>query len=68
MKRFLVTEERPVMAVWTFEVEAETETEALEQVQNGNVMPEKMNIEDHGDLDDYESTYEVEEQQAFKIL
>ena len=42
MKKFIVTEERLVTAIWTYEVDAETEAEALEQVQNGNITPNEM--------------------------
>ena len=61
MKKFIVTEERLVTAIWTYEVDAETEAEALEQVQNGNITPNKMEIDDNWDWDENLSKYDVEE-------
>ena len=61
MKKFIVTEERLVTAIWTYEVEAETEAEALEQVQNGNITPNEMKVDDNWDWDENLSKYDVEE-------
>lgn len=35
-KTFIVTEKRPAFVYWTYEVEAETEAEAIDIVENGD--------------------------------
>jgi len=58
MKRFIVTERVPCVQIWTYEVEAETEEDAIKQVIDGVAEVEESNVEGH----DYEeSEYEVEE-------
>lgn len=58
MKRFIVTERVPCVQIWTYEVEAETEEDAIKQVIAGTAEVEESNVEGH----DYEeSEYEVEE-------
>ena len=55
MKKFIITETRPVTAVWTYEVEAENERDALEQVfTDGKVELINYEIEDNGCADDSE--------------
>ena len=36
-KKFIIEQSRPVIQVWTFEVDAETEEEAIEMIENGDV-------------------------------
>ena len=60
MKKFIIiiTESRPAVAVWTYEVEAEDQNQALEMVFNGEV-----DVIDH-DIDpnySHDGEYEVEE-------
>jgi hypothetical protein len=62
MKTFVITEEAPVICIWTYIVEAETEEEALELVTNGDVEAAEMNIE--VDYEDAEFTYHIEEEEA----
>lgn len=58
MKRFYVTERVPCVQIWTYEVEAETEEDAIKQVIAGTAEVEESFIEEY----DYEeSEYEVEE-------
>ena len=58
MKRFYVTERVPCVQIWTYEVEAETEEDAIKQVTDGVAEVVESTIEGH----DYEeSEYEVEE-------
>jgi hypothetical protein len=51
MKKFTITETRPVRATWTYEVEAETEAEAISIIENGEAEPTSCEIEDHEDDD-----------------
>jgi len=37
MKKFIITESRPATYIWTYEVEAEDQNEALQKVFNGDV-------------------------------
>jgi len=60
MKTFVITEEAPVICIWTYIVEAETEEEALELVTNGDVEAAEMNIE--VDYEETEFTYNIEEE------
>jgi hypothetical protein len=39
MKKYKITEERQVTQYWVFEVEANTESEALEAVLRGDIQP-----------------------------
>ncbi len=57
MKKFLITETRPAIYTWHYEVEAENEQEALEKVMEGLEDPVNTDIEacDYSD-----SEYEVE--------
>lgn len=57
MKTYVITETRPTLTKWTFEVKAETEQEALEKVVSGNVEPNSMITDE---LED-ESHYDIEE-------
>ncbi len=36
-KKFLIIGQQPVMQIWEYEVEAETEEEAMAMVENGDV-------------------------------
>jgi len=58
MKKFIVTESRPAICTWTYEVEAESEEKAIQLVENGDVDPDNFDNEV-----DYcsEATYNVEE-------
>lgn len=61
MPKFIITETRPVTAVWTYEVEAENEQDALEQVfTDGKVELLNYEIEDNGNADD--SQFDITEQ------
>lgn len=51
MKKFTITETRPVRAIWTYEVEAETEAEAISIIENGKAEPKAYEIEDYEDDD-----------------
>lgn len=51
MKKFTITETRPVRAIWTYEVEAETEAEAISIIENGKAKPTAYEIEDYEDDD-----------------
>jgi hypothetical protein len=58
MKKFIVTETRRAFHTWTYEVEAESEEQAIELVENGDVNPDDFDNEI-----DYcsDATYEVDE-------
>jgi len=60
MKKFIVTETKPVTAIWTYEVEANSEKEALEKVLNGEVLPTDQEQFDliHSDMDPTFDVYE----------
>jgi hypothetical protein len=58
MKKFIITETRPAVSVWTYEVEAEDQNQALEMVFNGRADVISQDIE-HNYIHD--SEYEVEE-------
>jgi hypothetical protein len=60
MKKFIVTETKPVTAIWTYEVEANSEKEALEKVWNGEVLPTDKELE--FDTFDVEATFDVYEE------
>ena len=51
MKKFTITETRPVRAIWTYEVEAETEAEVISIIENGEAEPKAYEIEDYEDDD-----------------
>lgn len=55
MKKFIVKEFKPVYAVWTYEVEANSKEEALEMVQNGDV-----ENTDYETIDNYSDDYDYE--------
>lgn len=61
MKNFIVTEIKPVTAIWTYEVEANSEQEALEIVLKGNIQPIDQEIDEPADFD-IESTFDVYEE------
>jgi hypothetical protein len=61
MKNFIVTEIKPVTAIWTYEVEANSEQEALEMVLKGNIQPIDQEIDEPADFD-VESTFDVYEE------
>jgi len=52
MPKFTITETVPCVQVWVYEVEAETETEALEQVIQGKAEVVETTVDEH----DYEQT------------
>ena len=60
MKKFIITETKPVTAIWTYEVEANSEKEALEKVWNGEVLPTDKELE--FDAFDVEATFDVYEE------
>jgi hypothetical protein len=58
MPKFTITETVPCVQVWTYEVEAENETEALEQVIQGKALFTETIVDEH----DYEQTeFNIEE-------
>jgi len=60
MKKFSILESRPSTQFWRYEVEAESEEQALEMVREGLVDPEDYFVED----DPFEpSEYEVESEE-----
>ena len=59
MKKYIITETRHVEAIWTYEVEAENEQDALEQVFTGKAEVVNYEIEDNGAADD--SRFEITE-------
>jgi hypothetical protein len=48
MKNFIITETRLVEATWTYEIKAETESEALKQILEGNESHSHFKIADIG--------------------
>lgn len=45
MKKYTIIETRPALQVCTFEVEANSEEEALQMVENGEVDPEDCEVD-----------------------
>jgi len=60
MRKFIITETRPVEAIWTYEVEAENEQEAMEMIYTGQATFVNYEVEDNGDGSD--SQFDVIEQ------
>jgi hypothetical protein len=58
MPKFTVTETVPCVQVWTYEVEAANETEALDKVMQGKVEMQNTFMDEH-DYD--EAQYEIED-------
>ena len=57
-KKFLIIAHQPVTQIWEYEVEAETEEEALAMVENGEIDPYEYVI----DIDAFSSPeYTIEE-------
>ncbi len=56
MKKFRITEYKPIMAYWYYEVEAETEEQALEKIYNGEV-----------DSTDYETGEDYSDDSEFHV-
>jgi hypothetical protein len=46
MRKFIITETRQVEAVWTFEIEAENEQEAMEMIYTGQAEATNHEIQD----------------------
>jgi len=61
MKKFIVTETKPVTAIWTYEVEANSEKEALEKVWNGEILPTDKELDEPADFD-VDSNFDVYEE------
>ena len=58
MPKFTVTETVPCVQIWTYEVEATNEVEALAMIVQGKVQASKIVVDEH----DYDEThYEVED-------
>jgi hypothetical protein len=57
MKKYTIIETRPALCTWTFEVEAETEEEALRMVEDGEVDPDDYDV----DNTFYDSQFIVED-------
>jgi len=60
MPKYTITETRLAETRWTFEIEAENEQDALEQVFTGKAEVVNYEIEDNGAADD--SRFEITEQ------
>ena len=52
MKRYIVTEIKPVTAIHTYVVEANSEEEALKKALNNDYLSVEKEIEEHMDIDD----------------
>ena len=63
MKKFIITETRQVEAIWTYEIEAETEADALEKIFKGEASPEDFEIRDNTDGSD--SQFDVIEEDDY---
>lgn len=50
MKKFKITEYKPIMAYWYYEVEAENEEQAIRMIQDGEI--ECIDFETSDDCDD----------------
>ncbi len=59
MKKYLITESRAVIQKWHYEVEAESETEALDKILNDEVEAIESETEDHYDSESY---FDIEEE------
>ena len=59
MKKYLITESRAVVQKWYYEVEAESQTEALEKILNDEVEAIEYETEDHYDSESY---FDIEEE------
>jgi hypothetical protein len=58
MKKFIITETKPAVYTWTYELEAENEEKAIEMVRYGEVEP----IEFGNDCElSEDSDFEIEE-------
>lgn len=44
-KKFLIIGQQPVMQIWEYEVEADTEEEAMAMVENGEVDPYEYTVQ-----------------------
>ena len=58
MKKYLITESRSVIQKWYYEVEAESEIEALDKILNAEVEAIKSEIDQFDD----ESYFDIEEE------
>ena len=47
MKKYTIIETHPALQVWTFEVEANSEEEAIQMIENGDVDPEDYEVDDN---------------------
>jgi hypothetical protein len=56
MSKFIITETRPALEIWTYTVEAESQIEALEKVISGKIENDDYNIEKVFDI---ESKYHI---------
>ena len=58
MPKFTITETVPCVQIWTYEVEADNETEALEMVVQGKAEVVETEVDEH----DYDATqFDIEE-------
>lgn len=57
--KYIIEKQYPVMATWTYEVEAESEEEAMEQVLKGDIEPQTYITEPIGDWDEDDAQYSV---------
>ena len=60
MKKFIITQTTPVTQIKTYYIEAESEEEAITQIEEGLVDYDDVDYEDNGFWAD--SEYEVEEE------
>jgi hypothetical protein len=61
MRKFIITETRPVEAVWTYEVEAENEQEAMEMIYTGQAEATNHEIQDMDKEDSQFDVIEIED-------
>jgi hypothetical protein len=60
MKKIIVTERVPCFQIWTYEVEAETEEDAIKQVIAGTAEVVESIVEEHEDDDISDDIVELE--------
>lgn len=60
MKKFIITEARPATMYWVYEVEANSEEEAIQKIENGDV--ESLDFETECDYSEDRVNYEIQEE------
>tara|TARA_R110000868_G_scaffold87457_3_gene244608 strand:- start:203 stop:382 length:180 start_codon:yes stop_codon:yes gene_type:complete len=57
--KYIIEKQYPVLAIWTYEVDAESEEKAMEQILSGDVEPQTYKIEPMWDWDEDDVQYSV---------